>query len=244
MSDKIPNCIGAGTYYRLDHSESATGLSADASVASPSVENDNISPGEIRFDPVSGEQYCLPAIVSDLSNPDWYIRIRAAWQLGRTGDIEAILPRVEALHDQHKVVRDLAQEALHAMDESMGEPLPVRVLLCETVNDRERTDILLALTSGRAMQWAVFGYGSIEMYCKHWLEEDTADLSDDEKMVLAMLKRAAAAVLSEISRRSDANILLRAGDANNAPHQQQLLRGSEPRTGEVENLLLPASKDT
>ena len=103
---------------------------------------------EIRIHPITGEPYRLAAIVTDLFDPDWYIRIRAAWALGRTRDIEAIVPLVEALNDENKVVRDLAQEALRAM-ETTSEPLAVRVLLCETVDDSTRTDMLLSLTGVR-----------------------------------------------------------------------------------------------
>lgn len=238
------DCIGAGSYYTLEQEGSAdAGLSPATGISTPSDANLKSPNSEIRIDPTTGERYCLSAIVSDLRNPDWYVRIRAAWALRRTCDVEAVVPLVEALHDEQKAVRDWAQEALQTM-ETTGEPLPVRVLLCDTVDDAVRTDMLLALTDARSLRGLIYGYGSAKAYCQHLLDEETADMDEDEQAVLACLKRAAAAVLSELSNRSDANLLLRAGDANSGPHHEQLLRSCEPglRPGEVENLLLPASE--
>ena len=68
-------------------------------------------------------------------------------------------------------------------------------------------------------------------------------MSGEEQVVLtSCLKRSAAAVLCELGRRSDANMLLRAGEPHSDIHHTQLLRGAEAglRPGEVEHLLLPS----
>jgi len=246
MTQDGTDCIGAGSYYLLDQPTPSSIISPAALAATTAGQHlEEADLREIRIHPETGEPYCLNAMISDLHDPDWYIRIRAAWAIGSTGDIEGMVPLLEALNDGYKEVRDRAQDALHAM-EAVREPLHVRVLLCETVDDAQRTDMLLALMGTHAARGLSFGYGSARAYCEHWLEETSAGMSEDEQSVLGAIKRAAEAVLTELSRRSESHVLLRPSDANNAAHQHQLLRSSEPgnRPGEVENLLLPSGEGT
>jgi hypothetical protein len=239
VNNDASDCLGQGTYYNLGSDQ--PDANSDRVNNRAAASKQELIPSEVRIDPTTGEEYRLCAMVSDLAHPDWYIRIRAAWSLGRTGDIEALLPLVSALNDEHKQVRDRAQEALHAL-ESGDEPLPVRVLLCETITDKTRTDMLLAVTGARSARSMFHGYGSVKAYCEHWLEENTAELTIEEQAVMAGLKQSAAAVLAELSNRSDAGVLLRAGNAYNGAQPNQLLRSSDPgnRPGEVEHLLLPS----
>ncbi len=237
------DCIGAGTYYQLQRPttpESETQSTRNDTAPWPWVEP-HVS--EVRYHPDTGEPYILTAIVSDLYNRDWYVRVRAAWALGSTRDIEGLVPLIEALGDEHIQVRDRASDALNLM-ENIGGPLEELVLLCDTVDNATRTDMLMALIGYRLTRTLSFEQRSAKGYCESALKRSEIGVSEEEREVIAALKRASSAVLAELSKRSDSQMLLRAGDSNTAPHNNQLLRSSEAglRPGEVDNLLRPSDK--
>lgn len=247
MKENQPHhdCMGGSNYYGLGLQDKVDAHPFHPPEAAPaSGDAEAGSRREVRIDPETGESYCLSAIISELHNPDWNIRVQAAWDLGSRGDVEAVLPLIEALKDEHKEVRNRAHEALLAL-EAFGEPLPVRVMMCSTVDDATRTDILLGLVGARTTRGSIFGFGSVKAYCQNWLEQDSTDMNAEEHAVLEGVKSAAAAVLHQLSWRSDSRVLLRSASSDGGEDRAHLLRGSEPgnRPGEVEHLLLPSDKN-
>ncbi len=212
-----PDCMGGSNFYGLKP------LSETFSIAS---EISNHEENNRRFNAETGEAYCLKAIIAELRNKDYYIRMRAVRELGQTNDIEAVPALISALADSCREVRDNAYAALHGLDShSQTLPLPCRVLMSETVNASQRAVIMLALGKARFNLTSVFGYPSIQNYCKEVLEQDDSHMKPDEKLVLQKLKSGASEVLRELENRNDSTVLLRAGESSE--HNQQLLRSSD-----------------
>ena len=242
MSDEIPDCLGDGKFYAFGRSGEASATDSPAEVATETEEE------ETRTNPATGASYCLPAMTRALQNGDYYIRMRAALDLGATHDVEAALPLIDLLKDGDRGVRDSAYRGLLSL-EIESEPLPVRVLLCPAINDVKRTDIMLGITTARTHMRSVFGYPNVRAYCEFVLNEsDETTLNTEEFEVLKRLKAGASAVLRQLDQRESSHVLLRPGNMPRSPGRERetLLRSvdSNPATAPIDNLLIALNDGT
>lgn len=197
-----------------------------------------------------GEADKLQVLIESLQNTDWYVRQRAAWELGRQGNPDAVLPLIEALQDESKEVRDRAREALQHMD-SEEMPLILKVLLHEKVETLQRLEVFVAVVRIRRILIASAvangeSVDDVEEYCLNLLDELEAlgrQADADKAVLLKRAERSAAEVLAAYRAQKDAGMLLRAGDRDFALEQGELLRGVAGGAGTIpdQHLLQAAS---
>lgn len=227
------DCLGDGAYYDLK-----SGGTGHAGRPTDTVHVER----ETRRNRITGEEYCIAAITEALSNEDSYIRLRAVSELGATGDLLAVRPLISALQDTARDVRDRAYKMLLSYSNE-DEPLPVRVLLSEELKERERAELMLAISSARLSKRSVFEINDARKYCQNAIaESDPALIARGNADVWYRLKRNAASVIREIDGIEGAKTLLRAGDWTQSPEHDRLLRSAAgaPVDGSGKELVRPS----
>lgn len=59
-----------------------------------------------------GDQRAVDPLIPLLGDPDWRVRLKAAWSLGQIGDPAALPSLMRLARDESETVRDMAREAV------------------------------------------------------------------------------------------------------------------------------------
>lgn len=160
----------------------------------------------------------VPALIHILKTSSRGVRSRATQALSQIG-VAAIPVLIELIDEDDGDIRFCAAAALQIIGDA--QTLPLRVLADNLMVASEKLDTLEALRQIRPQKDLHLHYSlpPIGQYCGWLLERDDIDHEAEE---------GSRAVLKEIKRRSDAQVLVRATARDLTAEEEELLRATSP----------------